>query len=79
MIKFRPQITVPKEEWTNDDDGFMKQLVEYRAFPSLRKLINRRLNTRIDSLIETEGRGTRQVIQELTDLLRELDNYANPS
>jgi len=73
----RHKITVPEEEWTPEDDANMRQLAGYRTYPSLRKLINKRLKQRINQLID--GKSTRPEIQELTDLLLEIDHYADPS
>lgn len=76
MIKFRPHITVQKEEWTIEDTADMRELVTYPKFKAMWKTLHRRLNQRTDELID--GEETRPQIQELSDLLLELAHYADP-
>lgn len=69
---FGKNFTIQHEEWTLDDTDDLRMLKEFPKFPALVKLINNRLNSRKEDLVN--GKDSRDRIDELADLLLEL-NY----
>ena len=72
---FRRKFTIQSEEMTAEDRDDMRTLVEYYKYPILKKLINNRIARRTGELVS--GIETRDRIDELADLLRELEMYEN--
>ena len=82
MIRFfsepqRKQFTIHREEWTGEDTDDLKMLLSFPKITALVKLIEHRISSRTEDLVN--GKDTRDRIDELSDLLLELKNYADSS
>lgn len=73
---FRTTFIIEAASWTPEDDDDMRHLSDLQAFKTLKKLIHKRINNRTEDLVN--GKETRDRIDELKDLLRELESYADP-
>jgi hypothetical protein len=63
-------------DWTTEDIADMKNLVQNPYFKTMWKLLDRRKDERKEEIVN--GKGGRDRLDELTDLIYELTNYADP-
>lgn len=68
--------TIEHPEWTHEEDDDMRLFVQSVHYNILVKCLHKRLNKRTEELVN--GSDTRDRIDEISDLLLELQNYANP-
>lgn len=78
LPKFLKQrvFNIVREEWTREDDDDMKMFTQTSYYTVLCKMLNKRIDQRTTDLVN--GKETRDRIDEISDLLLELQNYANP-
>jgi len=67
---------IVREEWTREDDDDMRTFTQTSYYTVLCKMLNKRIDQRTTDLVN--GKETKDRIDEISDLLLELQNYANP-
>lgn len=67
---------IVREEWTREDDDDMRMFTQTSYYTVLCKMLNKRIDQRTTDLVN--GKETKDRIDEISDLLLELQNYANP-
>lgn len=73
----KPKVfNIVREEWTHEDDDDMKMFTQTSHYTVLCKMLNKRIDQRTTDLVN--GKETKDRIDEISDLLLELQNYADP-